>query len=230
MMNDIARLLESGDLPAWFPDDTREDALQRQRDLLRRPGMTLDALREAVEEIIEVHCKHFTDPNYVRYEYRSVPMCDGKPDFSHSDRTIRPLARYLYAATLDEKDGLALLIGNDHAGRVENGDKYSAHQSVIASNNRGKVGDNESGNAFEDILINLANEKDKLGDFIPAPNLWESLFSKLEAAGAKPKLHRNNSQPRKSKYTYTVYVEGEEREKTISRGRFETRIGEYRKK
>lgn len=223
-MNNIAGILESGNLPEWFSDEIREDALQRRRNLLRRHGMTLDTLREAVEEIIEVHREHFTDQNYAIYEHRSMTIRDGKPDITDPECAI--LARYLYAATLGEKDGLALLIGNDHAGRVKKSDDYSKHQATIAGNLRGKVGDNDSGTAFAEIIGKLASQRDHLGDFIPAPDLWEPLFSKLQAVGANPKLVRNNSEPRKQYYNYMTNG----KTKSITQGRFENKISECRKK
>ncbi len=122
MTTDIQQMLESGELPKWFPDEIREDVLQHRRDLLRRHGMTLDTLREAVEEIIDVHREHFTDPNYAIYEHRSMTIRNGSPNFADRDRAI--LARYLYAATLGEEKGLPLVIGNDHAEQVIHGKKF----------------------------------------------------------------------------------------------------------
>jgi hypothetical protein len=223
-MSDIAHMLESGELPDWFPDEIREDALQHRRDLLRRHGMTLDTLREAVEEIIEVHREHFTDPNYAMYEHRSVTIRNGSPDFADRDRAI--LSRYLYAATLGEKTGLPLLIGNNHAGRVKQGEDYHDHQAVIAGNMRGKVGDNSSGEALAEIIGQLASERDSMGDFVPAPDLWDPLFDKLGTAGADPKLVRNPHAPRKTRYDYTA----DGKAKHITRGRFESRICEQRRK
>ncbi len=221
-MDDIQQMLESGNPPPWFPPEHKRDFRGKRRDLLLT-GITLDALREAVDEIIELHRDHFADPNYGAHEYRP-PIINGITDVTGHACAI--LARYLYAATLDEDNGLPLLIGNDHALRVKKGDAYHDHQAVIAGNQRGKVGDNCSGEAFAEIIGQLASGRDSMGDFVPAPDLWEPLFNKLETAGANPKLVRNNSEPRKTRYNYTA----DGNAKHITRGRFESRICEHRRK
>lgn len=214
MMNDIA-----GNLPEWFPDDIREHALKCQRNLLRRHGMTLDTLREAVEEIIEVHREHFTDPNYAIYEYRSMTIRDGKPDFADPDRAI--LARCLYAATLDEKDGLALLIGNDHAGRVEKGDRYSAHQSAIASNPRGKIGDGGETNNQIIGQLALASEYEELS----AKELWTHYFSVLN-----DDLQRNPKESKADDDWRKIVIEYDFKDgrKKITGGQFAKVVSDYR--
>ena len=60
--------------------------------------------------------------------------------------------------------------------------------------------------------------------FIPNKD-FEELNRKLEEAGGQPKLTRNPIEPRKSRYEYSA--DGKQRH--ITRGRFETRIGKHRK-
>ena len=112
------RALAGGIPPDWFPPVIREDALLRRRNLLRN-GMTMDALREAAEEVIKVHRDNFAHPDYVIHEHRGTLIRDGKPDAT--DRDIRIFARYLYAAELGEKNGLAVVLGNEHAGLAIHG-------------------------------------------------------------------------------------------------------------
>lgn len=118
MMNDIARMLESGNPPKWFPPDKKIDFRGKRRDLLR--SMTPDDLRSEIERIIGMHREHFADPNYLKHEYRPASI-NGIPDTVGHDLAI--LARYLYAAALGGENGLPLVLGNAYASRVIHGKK-----------------------------------------------------------------------------------------------------------
>lgn len=245
MMNDIARLLESGNPPDWFPPGQQIDFKGKRRDLLN--CMPLDDLLWTVENIIKMHREHFADPNYLEHEYRPAQVkgnfdtsgqlaCATLPNLLNQangnydiiGHACAILARYLYAASLGEKEGLPLVLElrGDIAKSATIGINNRRVQSEKAKNLRGKIGDDESGEAFANILSTLASRKDALGDFIPAPDLWEPLFSELQAVGAEPKLVRNNSEPRKSRYNYMA----DDKKKHITRGRFEARISAIRKK
>ena len=223
MMNDIAGILESGIPPDWFPSDKQRDFKGKRRDLLSI--MPMDDLLFDVEQIIEMHCEHFADPNYGIHEYRPA-QANGNCDLIGHACAI--LARYLYAASLGEKEGLPLVLElrGDIAKSATIGINNRRAQSEKAKNPRGKVGDEDGSDAFEILLSTLAKQKDALGKYTPASDLWGELYSKLEDAGAAPKLVRNNSKPRKQRYNYKANG----KEKHITQGRFETRIGEYRKK
>ena len=139
---------------------------------------------------------------------------------------MEPKKAALKARMEGEKAGLALLTDPEHAKTATIGANNRAGQSKKAELLRGKVGCSDSGDAFAEIIGRLANERDALGDFIPAPDLWEPLFSELGTAGADPKLVRNPHAPRKTRYDYTA----DGKAKHITLGRFETKIGEHRKK
>lgn len=141
-------------------------------------------------------------------------------------RDVSILAQYQEAVRLGQVEGLALLTDTEHAKTATIGANNRAGQSKKAELLRGKVGCSDSGDAFAEIIGRLANERDALGDFIPAPDLWEPLFSELGTAGADPKLVRNPHAPRKTRYDYTA----DGKAKHITLGRFETKIGEHRKK
>lgn len=117
-MDDAEKMLESGIPPNWFPLDKQIDFRGKRRDLLN--SMTLDDLRATAEEIIELHRDHFGDPNYWKHEYRPASI-NGTPDTVGHACAI--LARYVYAATLGEEKGLALLLGDEHAGLAIHGKK-----------------------------------------------------------------------------------------------------------
>ena len=141
-------------------------------------------------------------------------------------RDVSILAHYQEAVRLGLDEGLALLTDTEHAKTATIGANNRAGQSKKAELPRGKVGCSDSGDAFAEIIGRLANKRDALGDFIPAPDLWEPLFSELGTAGADPKLVRNPHAPRKTRYDYTA----DGKAKHITLGRFETKIGEHRKK
>lgn len=141
-------------------------------------------------------------------------------------RDVSILAQYQEAVRLGLDEGLALLTDTEHAKTATIGANNRAGQSKKAGRPRGKVGCSDSGDAFAEIIGRLANKRDVLGDFIPAPDLWEPLFSELGTAGADPKLVRNPHAPRKTRYDYTA----DGKAKHITLGRFETKIGEHRKK
>lgn len=101
---------------------------------------------------------------------------------------------------------------------AETGEGYRAEQRKKAQVSRKNI----SG-----IIADLALEKDELGDFIPAPDLWSPLFAALQDAEATPIETRNNSEPRKSIYTY---INGDGEQDKIQRGTFETKISKCRKK
>lgn len=106
------------------------------------------------------------------------------------------------------------------------GYEYKISQSEKASKPRGKVTDD--GETIGDLIERLAHERDALGDYIPAPDLWEPLSAALEEAEANPILKRNNSEPRKSFYTFTTPNGGAVRR--IQRSTFENKISACRKK
>lgn len=116
MMDDAERLLESGIPPDWFPPDKKIDFRGKRRDLLN--CMALDDLRATTEEITAMHREHFADLNYWKHEYRPATINGVADTVGHA---CAILARYLYAASLGEEDGLPLVIGNDHADLVIHG-------------------------------------------------------------------------------------------------------------
>lgn len=134
--------------------------------------------------------------------------------FGMSDKGVR----YIVAAQCAYKD---YMLWEDS---VE-GEKYRAAQQKKARKSRGKITDD--GKSIGDIIARLALEKDELGDYVPAPSLWEPFFAALQDAGTSPSGKRDNSKPRKSFYSYSTDTG---KTATISRGRFETRIGKYRDK
>lgn len=116
MMDEAEKMLGNGNPPSWFPPDKQIDFRGKRRDLLN--SMPLDDLHWTVEEIIEMHREHFADLNYWKHEYRPA-IINGIPDTVGHACAI--LARYLYAASLGEEDGLPLVIGNEHAGLALHG-------------------------------------------------------------------------------------------------------------
>jgi hypothetical protein len=105
------------------------------------------------------------------------------------------------------------------------GDGFSKDQSEKAKHSRGKITDD--GLTIGDLIERLAQERDALGDYVPAPSLWEPLFAALDEAGASPKATRNNRLPRKSYYSYT---NAKGMTATIQRDTFENKISAFRKK
>lgn len=140
---------------------------------------------------------------------------------NHHSATWAELERLNAAEILWEK----IIILRDVMPKANMGARHSKEQSEKAKRPRGKITDR--GETISDIIDRLACAKDELGDHIPAPSLWEPLFAALQDAGAEPVEKRNNGEPRKSSYSYTPDAE---KTKSISRGRFETRIAECRKK
>lgn len=119
-MDDILRMLESGNPPTWFPPDKRIDFRGKCRDLLK--SMSLYDLRVTVDDLIELHRDHFADLNYWEHEY-SPAYINGTPDTIGQASAI--LARYLYAAALGEENGLPLLLGDEFAKTVKKGRKFN---------------------------------------------------------------------------------------------------------
>ena len=105
MMNDIASILEIGIPPDWFPSDKRIDFKGKRRDLLSI--MPMDDLLFDVEQIIEMHSGNFAHPNYGIHEYNTA---HANGDFDLIGHACAILARYLYAASLGEKEGLPLVL------------------------------------------------------------------------------------------------------------------------
>lgn len=114
-------------------------------------------------------------------------------------------------------------IGGLDFDAVNMGNDYSKEQSIKAGKPRGKITDD--GETIKDIINRLAQDKNSLGEYTPAPDLWSHLWDALDKVGANPVDNRDNSKPRKSFYSYTL-DNGET--KTISRGRFETLVGNCR--
>ena len=110
MKDDIAHALE-GNPPEWFPSDKQIDFRSKRRDMSTK--MTLDDLCHDIQGIIEMHGEHFADANYWKHEYAEATI-NGIPDTVGHDLAI--LARYVYAAILDKKKGLPLLLGDEYAG------------------------------------------------------------------------------------------------------------------
>ncbi|MBI3480445.1 MAG: hypothetical protein HY016_08850 [Nitrosomonadales bacterium] len=102
-------------------------------------------------------------------------------------------------------------------------DTFSDTQSAHAQKSRGKL---ENAETVADIMGRLAGRKDELGDFERPADLWPHLFSELSDAGCTPKERRNNSEPRKSAYTYT---RANGKTARIQRSTFATKIGKLRK-
>lgn len=105
------------------------------------------------------------------------------------------------------------------------GEEHRKAQQKKARKSRGKI--TEDGETISDLIERLARQRDALGDYVPAPSLWEPLFSALQNAGADPKETRNNGKPRQTFYSYTT-AKGTSGE--IRCGTFETKISAYRKK
>jgi hypothetical protein len=102
---------------------------------------------------------------------------------------------------------------------------YSGEQSQLGSRLRGRV--TEDGKTISDIIDRLSLEKNELGEYVAAAELWGRLHSELEMAGANPKEIRNSGKPRKTSYNY---ITDTGKFRSIQRDTFEDKILQCRNK
>lgn len=109
------------------------------------------------------------------------------------------------------------------------GVKHKSEQRGRASGDRSSKLKDKPGDKYtlNDIIKDLAGRCDELGDYVPAPELWETLYAELDEAKAEPSETRNNSFPRKTSYSY-FDINGNKH--TIARNTFENKITKIRKK
>lgn len=79
------------------------------------------------------------------------------------------------------------------------------------------------GETLGEIIEGLALQKDRLGDYLPAMELWEEFVSSLDAEGLDPKEEPDLDDTRKTRVWY-----GEAPKKKISVGTFCNRISKIR--
>jgi hypothetical protein len=141
-------------------------------------------------------------------------------------RDVSRLAQFQEAVELGPENGLAVLLGDEHAKTATIGANRRQKQTEKASKSRSpKLGDDKI--TLDDIIEKLAAQRDSLNDFIPAPDLWQEFIGALDVAHANPNLKRHTTKPRKSVIQF-LNTKGKTR--SITRGTFETKIGEIRKK
>lgn len=215
MADDAKRMLETGTPPKWFPPDKRLDFRVKQLDLLIHMGLA--DLIATVEEIIEMRREHFAEDGYLRHECRPATI-NGVPDAVTHACAI--LARYVHAAALGEDKGLPLLLGQDHAERVLKGDKYSEHQSKIASAPRRRVGD--EGETIDQIIGELATRAEYSEE--GAKELWPHFYSELDERSLTPRETEAHGDWRKSVIAYD-FKGGR---KSITGGQFANVVSDYR--
>lgn len=228
MAADIKTIL-GGDLPCWIPDPKRIKFYADLDALRKAHQLTDDDIAGQVAEVLAVHTESMKDPAFALHIERGRSVTNGQPvseRIARRERMIQFMAIIVYAVILGQETGLALLTDAEHAKNTTIGARTRLANSQKAKLHRGKVGDIDSGDAFAEIIDQLANELDGIGDYTPAPGLWEPLFNKLENAGAEPKLVRSPCAPRKARYYFTA--NGKSRH--ITKGRFETLIAQHRRK
>jgi hypothetical protein len=96
---------------------------------------------------------------------------------------------------------------------------YSGQQSANANKPRGKI--TGESNTISSIIDRLSFEKNELGKYVDASELWRQLYSELDKAGLEPKEIKNNFKPAKTSYNYSTNT-GKFR--SIQRDTFENRI------
>ena len=201
-----------GVLPfASWPVNFHRD-FEGTRDKLLRDGYTAEQLQTYIADVIETTKAALNNP-------ANPPNCNPACPFDiYSDVEI--LAHYWMAVQRGESEGLAFLTDTDHAGRVKKGDDYHDHQADIASNPRGKIGDNGATNDQIIGQLALANEYLELG----AKELWQHYISALNDLALNAKEDETNPDWKK----WTILYDFNGSRKPITGGQFANVVSDYR--
>jgi hypothetical protein len=138
---------------------------------------------------------------------------------------IRKVEQELAAETVHDYMGTVEIIKNAIDISAPMARSYSGEQIANDSKPRRKV--TEDGKTISEIIDHLSLEKNELGEYVPAAELWGQLHSELDKVGANPKEIRNSGKPRKTSFNYMTDT-GKFR--SIQRDTFENRISQCRNK
>lgn len=207
-----------GSLPTWVPENFRREFLVIRDRLLKK--YTHAHLLDCID-------KGIAAAQNMRGMLSNNPLDITKAPFEFSEvRGVREasfLARLKGAVELGPESGLALLTDPQHAGRVKKGKNYGQHQSGIASNNRGKIGDN--GKTINEIIgvLAMATEHQELS----AKELWNHFLAELDCLLLEPKeIPHESGDLKKMKCEYD-FKGGR---KSIGFGQFQTVVGRCKKR
>lgn len=207
-----------GSLPEWVPENFRREFLVIRDRLLKKytHAHLLDCIDKGIAEAQDMRGMLSDNP---------LDITKGPFEFSEV-RGVREasfLVRLQKAVDLGSELGLALLTDQQHANQVKKGKNYGQHQSSIASNKRGRVGDSRV--LITEIIGALAMAAKH--QELYAKELWVHFLGELDEHGLNPKeISHESGDMQKIKCEYD-FGEGC---KKISFGRFKTVVSEYRKK
>ena len=207
-----------GSLPEWVPDNFHREFHTIRDRLLKK---------YTHEHLLHSIATGIAEARNIKGMLTGEPLDLTKGPFEFSEvrgvREVSFLARLKGAVELGPESGLALLTDTQHAGRVKKGKNYGQHQSGIASNNRGKVGDN--GKTINEIIgvLAMATEHQELS----AKELWNHFLAELDCLLLEPKeIPHESGDLKKMKCEYD-FKGGR---KSIGFGQFQTVVGRYKKR
>jgi hypothetical protein len=202
-----------GTPPVWMFSTVHAE-FEQTRNRVLRLGYDPDSVRSWIQEEIATQEAAFADENNPQYVRSSIPL-DIRKD-------INTLAWVWQAKQLGPDKGLALLTDTNLAGQVAKGKNYGRHQSRIAKQPRGKVGDDEE--TISQIISRLGDEEGLERE--TAQELWGPFFNSLGERRLDPKRIDHPTDPKKNKIEYNV----KDSRKSITYGQFENVLSQYRKK
>lgn len=202
-----------GTPPSWMYSNVHAE-FEQTRNRVLRLGYDPDSVRSWVQEEIATQEAAFADEEKPQYVRSSIPL--------EIRKDINTLALVWQAEQLGPDKGLALLTDTSLAGQVAKGKNYGRHQSRIAKQPRGKVGDDEE--TISQIIGRLGAEEGLERE--TAQELWDPFFNSLGERRLDPKRIDHPTDPKKNKIEYNV----KDSRKSITYGQFENVLSQYRKK
>ena len=198
--------------PPWFSTDIHESFLAARTRLLDvggfdEKGYAPEELYRIIAKVIEEDQAADAHPeNALNRETFLVPPRDRED--------IYTLAGLWKLYQLGEKDGTPLVLGEHLQSRVEQGQKYSAHQAANAKKPRGRVGGSKT--TIDDLVRRLvrSHPEDSTKD------LWSNFPTLLGDYQLDPKWINDN----RIEYNF------KEKRKRMSFGRFRNIVSDIRTK
>lgn len=200
-----------GPPPPWFTTDTRDSFLKARERLLNeggfdQKGYTPEVLYGLIAAVIKEHKAASDHPNEaLNRDTFLVPPKDRA--------NIYTLAGLWKLYQQGETNGTPVLLGEFLQNRVEQGQKYSAHQARNAQKPRGRVGDSK--NTIGDLVRRIVRSHSDDN----AKELWDRFYNILRDYQSDPEWTNKG-----------IEYNCEDKRKSITLGRFRNIVSATRKK